>query len=124
MVTSKRRDAIADPSKIQIDECILEKVKSFQYLGSTVTEDVTSLTEVKKRLATGTGQLPKLKRLWTTHIVSTSTKVKLIRLLVTSIALYGRETWKLSNKIEKRLMAYEMHCFRRILRITWKQSHQ
>ena len=93
VVTSKRPDAIADPSKIQIDEGILEEVKSFQYLGSTVTEDVTSETEVKKRLATATGQLAKLTRLWNTNNVSPSTKVKLIRSLVTSITLYGCETW-------------------------------
>ena len=74
MVTSKRRDAIADPSKIEIDGCTLEEVKSFQYLGNTINKDVTSETEVKRRPATATGQVAKLKRLWNTNNVSTSTK--------------------------------------------------
>ena len=55
MVTSKRRDANRYPRQIQINRCTLKEVKSFQPLGSTVTEDVTSQTEVKKRLATATG---------------------------------------------------------------------
>ena len=75
MVTSKRRDANRDPRQIQIDGCILEEVKSFQYLSSTVTEDVTSETEVKKRLATG--HLAKLNKLWNTSNIFTPTKTEI-----------------------------------------------
>ena len=52
-----------DPRQIQIDGSTLKEVISFQHLGSTVTEDFTSETEVKKRLATSRGQLAKLNKL-------------------------------------------------------------
>ena len=121
MITSKRKDNDDNREEIHVDDHTLDEVKSFQYLGSTITEDVSSETEIKKRLAMAIGQLAKLNKLWKSSNITTSTKVKLMRSLVISIALYGCETWTFSKKIEKRIMAFEMRCFRRILGITWKQ---
>eukprot|EP00794_Sanderia_malayensis_P010064 gene10064-biopygen8268 len=42
--------------------------------------------------------------------------------LITSIALYGCETWTHSKALEKRITAFELRCFRRILGVTWKQK--
>ena len=119
-------------SRIHIDESInseiivggtkLEEVKTFQYLGSTLNEDITSEHEIKKRLAVATNQLARLDKIWNSSSINISTKIKLLKSLITSIALYGSETWTYTKSLERRINAFEMRCFRRILKITWRQK--
>lgn len=120
MVTSKS-DKNAEQQDITVDGITLEEVNNFQYLGSTITPNMTSETEIKKRLAIATGQLAKLNKLWNARNISMSIKVNLLKSLITSIALYGCESWTLSKKLEKRIEAFELRCYRRLLGIVWKQ---
>ncbi|KAG1687722.1 Ubiquitin-like domain-containing CTD phosphatase 1 [Nymphon striatum] len=126
MVTGSRKasNKSNDPVviKIKVSDNTYEDVKTFQYLGSTINEEVTSDYEIKKRLAIATSQLAKLNKLWNTGGISTTCKMTLIRSLVISIALYGCETWTYNKKMEKRISAFEMRCYRRLLGITWKEK--
>ena len=82
--------------------------------------EISSATEVKKRLAIATGQLAKLTKICNSKNIRIGTKLQLLQSLIKSIALYGCETWTYSSNIEKRLNAFEMKCYRRLLNISWK----
>jgi len=94
----------------------LQSVKSFKYLGSNITEDGTSVREVKMRLAVATQHLSKLKKIWSSKNISMKTRMNLLRSVVISTTLYGCESWTLTPNLEKRIATFEMRCFRRLLR--------
>ena len=123
MVTSRTgdRERAADV-QIKVGDAELEEVQSFKYLGSTLNENVTSETEIKNRLAIATNQLAKLHRIWSSSAISTAVKIRLMKSLITSIALYGCEAWTHSKALGKRISAFEFRCFRRILGVTWRQK--
>jgi len=53
--------------------------------------------------------------------ISTTTKVRLLKALVWSVAIYGSEGWTLRSREKKYIEAFEMWCYRRLLRIRWTQ---
>ena len=96
-------------------------MKTFSYLGSTINKEISSENEIKKRLAISTSQLAKLNRIWNLSGISTTVKIKLIISLITSIVLYGCETWTYKKTLEKKIASVDLRCFRRTLGIMWKQ---
>jgi hypothetical protein len=68
-------------------------VAEFVYLGSTQTEDGTSLKEVKTRIAKSAAALARLKRIWQDRNISMPSKLHLLRSLVISVFLYAAESW-------------------------------
>jgi len=96
-----------------------QSVKSFKYLGSNVAEDGTAVQEVKIRLAIATQHLSKLKKIWSSKNISTKTKMSLVRSMVISTALYCCKSWTLTANLEKRIAAFEMRCFHRLLQIPY-----
>ena len=99
----------------------LEEVDNFKYLGATITKDGRSTTEVKTRLAMATSSMARLFRIWKSKEISFSSKFKLYKSLVLSIALYGCESWTLSAELEQRIQTFEMKCLRRLLGISWQE---
>ena len=97
----------------------LGTVTSFKYLGAVVSDD-GSKPEVLSRIAQATAALTKLKLIWRDNNISLGSKVKLMRSLVISIFLYACESWTLTAELEKRMQAFEMRCYRRLLNISYK----
>jgi len=97
----------------------LQSVKAFKYLGSNITEDGTSVREVKTNIAIATQHLSKLKKIWSSKNISMKAKMNLLRSAVISTALYGCESWTLTPYLEKRIAAFEMRCFCRLLQIPY-----
>ena len=97
----------------------LGTVTSFKYLGAVVSDD-GSKPEVLSRIAQATAALTKLKPIWRDNNISLGSKVKLMRSLVISIFLYACESWTLTAELEKRMHAFEMRCYRRLLNISYK----
>ena len=95
-----------------------DEVDSFKYLGAVVT-DQGSKPEVLSRIAQTTA-LARLKTIWSDKHISLSSKIRLIRSLVTSVLLYACETWTLTVDILKKLQATEMRCFRKLLGISYR----
>ena len=93
-------------------------VTSFKYLGAVVSDD-GSKPEVLSRIAQATAALTKLKPIWRDNNISLGSKVKLMRSLVISIFLYACESWTLTAELEKRMQAFEMRCYRRLLNISY-----
>ena len=97
----------------------LETVTSFKYLGSVITDE-GSKPEVLSRIAQTTAALTRLKPVWIDKSISLSSKIRLMRSLVTSIFLYACESWTLTAVLQRRIQAMEMRCYRKILRISYK----
>ena len=94
-------------------------VTSFKYLGAVVSDD-GSKPEVLSRIAQANAALTKLKPIWRDNNISLGSKVKLMCSLVISIFMYACESWTLTAELEKRMQAFEMRCYRRLLNISYK----
>ena len=92
----------------------LGTVTSFKYLGANVLDE-GSKQEVLSRTAQATAALTKLKPIWRDNKISLGSKVKLMHLLVSC------ESWTLMKELEKRMQAFEMRCYRRLLNISYKE---
>ena len=97
----------------------LETVTSFKYLGSVITNE-GSKPELLCRIAQATAALTRLKSIWIDKSISLSSKIRLMRSLVTSTFLYACESWTLTAELQRRIQAMEMRCYRKILRISYK----
>ena len=106
-------------TEVKVNGQRLETVKSFRYLGSIITDE-GSKPEILARIAQTTAALTRLKPLCNDRNITVSSKIRLTRPLVMSIFLYASETWTLSADLQKRIQAMEMRCFRKILRISYK----
>ena len=97
----------------------LETVTSFKYLGSVITVE-GSKPEILSRIAQTTAALTRLKPVWDDRNISLSSKILLLRSLVTSIFLFACELWTLTPELQRRIQAMEMRCYRKILHILYK----
>ena len=100
----------------------LETVISFKYLGSVIAIE-GSKPEKLSRIAQATAALTRLKPVWidkSFFSLSLSSKIRLMRSLVTSIFLYACESWTLTAELRRRIQAMEMRCYRKRLRISYK----
>ena len=109
---SKVMASIANGTRIQVhmNRHQLEGVDAFKYLGSTLTKDGRSTTEIKTRIGTATSAMTRLNKIWKNKNISFRTKVKLFRSLVLSTLLYGSESWTLTAETTRRIQAFETKC--------------
>jgi len=84
---------------ITIQGINLEKVATFPYLESIISDDTTCSADIKSRLAKASGIRASLSKVWKSHRISVGTKVKLMKSLVWSAASYGCESWHLKNRM-------------------------
>lgn len=96
-----------------------EVVKSYVYLGSTITNTGGCEDEIRRRCAVTRSSVEKLSKIWKDRRITRNTKIRLMRCLVFPIFLYGAETWTLRTGDRHKIDALEMWCWRRMLRIPW-----
>ena len=97
----------------------LEEVENFKYLGAIISNE-GSKPEILSRIAQTTASLSRLKIIWRDKNISLASKVKLMRMLILSTFLYACESWTLTAEIERKILALEMKCYRRLLNISDK----
>ena len=97
-------------TEIKVNGQKLETVTSFKYLGSVITDE-GSKPEILSRIAQTTTALTRLKPVWIDKSMSLSSKIRLMRSLVTSIFLYGFESWTLTAELQRRIQAMEMQWY-------------
>ena len=97
----------------------LRQSQAFKYLGSVITDE-GSKPEILSRIAQTTAVLTRLKPVWNDRSISLSSKIQLMRSLVTSIFLYACESWPLTAELQRRIQAIEMRCYRKIVHISYK----
>ena len=105
-------------TEIKVNGQKLETVTNFKYLGSIITDE-GSKPEILSRIAQATAALTRLKPVWIDKSISLSSKIRLMRSLVTSIFLYACESWTLTAELQ-RIQAMEMRCYHKILHISYK----
>ena len=102
---------------LSINNVAVENVASCVYLGSTLTGDNDCSVEIKNRIQKATGVYSDLKVIWNDTNIRIEQKIQLLDACVFSILLYAADTWTLKKADEKRLAAFEMRCYRRLLHI-------
>ena len=97
----------------------IENVKNFVYLGAMITENYDDSKEIKRRIAIVKNAMISLVNVWKGRAISVTTKKRLLKSLVFSIATYGSECWVLKTTDQKKINSFELWCYRRLLRIKW-----
>ena len=107
-------------TKIQITsgKTVLEQVKSYCYLGSQITEDGRCTDEKRKRTAMAKIAFQRHKELFNSNI-NRKTKMNLLKTYVWSVFTYGCEAWTIGKEMMDKIRAFEMWCYRRLLKIRW-----
>ena len=110
----------------QIDGETMERVSDFIFLGSKITADGACSHEIKRRLLLGRKVMTNLNSILKSRDVTLPTKVCLVKAMVFPVVMYGCESWTV-RKAEHRIMdAFELWCWRRLLRVPWtaRRSNQ
>ena len=76
----------------------------------------------KIRIAKATATLKAMDKIWRSKAIKMETKMKVIQTCIFSVVLYGCESWVVTNDIEQKILAFEIKCYRKILRIDWTQK--
>ena len=106
-------------TEIKLNGQKLETVTSFKHLSSVITDEGFK-PEILSRIAQTTAALARLKPVWIYKSISLSSKIRLMRSLVTSIFLYACESWTLRAELQSRIQAMGMRCYRKKLHISSK----
>ena len=93
----------------------LEQVTIFKYLWATLCKDGTCSAEVRIRITSARAAMARLNSIWRCNTISFASKFKLYESPVTSILLYGYETWTLLADSEENIQAFETKCLRKPL---------
>ena len=100
----------------------LEVVDSLIFLGTEIDKTGTCSKKLKRRLALGRVALRKLDKIWKSNDVSIGTKRRLVQALVFPVVMYGAETWTVLKTDRKKINAFELWCWRRILKVPWTKK--
>ena len=106
-------------TEIKVNRQKLETVTSFKYLGSVITDE-GSKRGILSTLTQTTAALTRLKPVWNDRGMYLSSKMQLMRSIVTPIFLYACESWTLTAELQRSIRAMEMRCYRKILHILYK----
>ena len=105
---------------IQVAGETIEYVDKFEYLGSLLTWDNNCSDEIKRRIGKATSAMASLKHIWNSKKLKIDNKLQILKTCVFSVLLYAAETWTSKEVDKRKLLAFEMKCYRRILRINWR----
>ena len=107
-----------DQGEMVVDGKHIEVVSHFIFLGSLITKDGFCEKEIRRRLAMGRSAMGGLTKIWKDRGITLRTKIRLVKALVFPIVLYGSESWTM-RKLERNMIdAFELWCWRRLLRVT------
>ena len=96
-----------------------ETVAEFIFLGSKITADGDCSHEIKRRLLLGRKIMTNLDSILKSRDITLPTKVCLIKAMVFPVVMYGRESWTVKKAECRRIDAFELWCWRRLLRVPW-----
>ena len=91
---------------IQIDNSSFKKVEELKYLGTTLTNQNSIQEEIKSRLKSGNACYHSVQNL-SSSLLSKNTKIKIYRIIILPVVLYGCETWLLTLREGHRLRVFE-----------------
>ena len=110
----------------QIDGKTVESVTDFIFGGSKITADGDCSHEIKRCLLLGRKVMTNLDSLLKSRDITLPTKVHLVEAMVFPLVMYGYESWTIKKAEHRKIDAFELWCWRRLLRVTWtaRRSNQ
>ena len=110
----------------QIDGESMETVADFIFLGFQITADGDCSHEIKRRLLLGRNVMSNLDSILKSRDLTLSIKVHLVKAMVFPLVMYACESWTIKKAEQRRIDAFELWCWRRLLRIPWtaRRSNQ
>ena len=103
----------------EIDEETVETVSDFIFWGSKITTDGECSHEIKRLLLLGRKVMTNLDSIFKNRHITLSTKVHLIKAMVFPVVMYECESWTVKKAEPQRIDAFELWCWRRLLRVPW-----
>ena len=103
----------------QIDGETVETVSSFIFLGSKITADGDCSHEIKRCLLLGRKVTTNLDSILKSRDITLPTEVHLVKAMVFPVVIYGCESWNIKKAEHRRIDAFELWCWRRLLRVPW-----
>ena len=110
----------------QIDGETMETVTDFIFLCSKITADGDCSHDIKRRLLLGRKVMTNLDSTLKSRDITLPTKGHLVKAMVFPVVMYGCESWTVKKAEHRRLGAFELWCWRRLLRVPWtaRRSNQ
>ena len=105
----------------QIDGETMETVTDFIFLGSKITTDGDCSHEIKRLLLLGRKVMTNLDSILKSRDITSPTKVHLVKAMVFPVVMYGCESWSIRKAECWRVDAFELWCWRRLLRVPWTE---
>ena len=104
----------------------VETVSDFIFWGSKITAGGDCSQEIKRRFLLGRKVMTNLDSIFKSRDITLPTKVRLVKAVVFPVVMYGRESWTVKKAERRRIDAFELWCWRRLLRIPWtaRRSNQ
>ena len=103
----------------EIDGEIVERVSDFILGGSKITVDGDCSHEIKRCLLLGRKVMTNLDSIFKSRDIILLTKVHLVKAMVFPVVMYGGESWTVEKAERRRIDAFELWCWRRLLRVPW-----
>ena len=103
----------------EIDGETVEIVSDFIFLGSKITADGDCSHEIKRCLLLGRKVMTNLYSIFNSRDITLPTKVHLVKAMVFPVVMYGYESWSAKKAEHRRIDAFELWCWRRLLRVPW-----
>ena len=103
-----------------------ETVTDFIFLGSKITADGECSHEIQRRLLLGRKVMTNLDSIFKSRDITLPTRVRLVKAMVFPVVMYGCESWTIKKADYQRIDAFELWCWRRLLRVLWtaRRSNQ
>ena len=113
-------------SKIQTDGKTVETVTDSIFLGSKITAEGDCSREIERGLLLGRKVMTNLDSILKSRDITLPTKVHLVKATVFPVVMYGCERWTIKKAEHRRIDAFELWCWRRLLRVPWtaRRSNQ
>ena len=110
----------------EIDRETVETMADFIFLGSKITADGDCSHEIKRCLLLGRKVMTNLDSILKSRDITLPTKVHLVKAMVFPVVMYGCESWTVKKAERQRIDAFELWCWRRLLRVPWtaRRSNQ
>ena len=105
---------------------LVKTVTDFIFLGFKITVGGDCSHEIKRYLHLGRKVMTNLDSIFKSRAITLSTKVRLVKAVVFPVVMYGCESWTVKKAERQRIAAFELWCWRRLLRVPWtaRRSNQ
>ena len=106
----------------QIDGETMETVTDFIFLGSKIISDGDCSHEIKRHLLLGRKAMTNLDSVLKSREITLLTEVYLVKPIVFPVVMYGCESWTIKKAEHQRIDAFELCCWKRLLRVPWTEK--